>query len=269
VVTPAARRQAAGVCMELGLSQRRSCALVRLSRSSLRYQPRRRDDSALRSRLRELAALYPRYGHPLLHGLLRSEGLVRNRKRSYRIYREEALGLKRRRRGKLRRERLSLVLPAAAGQRWSMDFVSDQLANGRRFRVLNVIDDFTRECVLQVVDTGITGVRVARELSQCELRLPAELVCDNGPEFTSKALFTWASDNGVQLCFIQPGKPTQNAFVESFNGKFREACLSQHWFRDLAEARTLIEDWRLHYNTVRPHSAHRGLPPSTYAKLAA
>lgn len=269
MVTPAARRQAVGVCMKLGLSERRASALLRISRSSLRYVPQPRDDTALRSRLRELAAQYPRYGHPLLHGLLRAEGLVCNHKHSYRIYREEALGLKRRRRGKLRRERLSLLLPAAAGQRWSMDFVSDQLANGRRFRVLNVIDDFTRECVLQVVDTGITGVRVARELSQRELRLPAEIVCDNGPEFTSKALFSWARDKAVRLCFIQPGKPTQNALVESFNGKFRDACLSQHWFRDLTEARTLIEDWRVHYNTVRPHSAHRGLPPTTYAKQAA
>lgn len=217
--------------------------------------------------MRELAARYPRYGHPLLHGLLRAEGLVVNRKRSYRIYREEELGLRRKRRGKLKRERLRLALPAAAGQRFSMDFVSDQLANGRRFRVLNVIDDFSRECLLQVVDTGISGARVARELGR--LAPPAEIVCDNGPEFTSKALFGWAQDNAVALCFIQPGKPVQNAFVESFNGKFREACLDQHWFRDLEEARTLIEAWRVHYNTVRPHSALRGLPPGAYAKQAA
>ena len=270
MVRPAARRELAGrLQREHRFSQRGACRLARISRSSARYAPRGRDDGALRKRLRELAAQYPRYGHPLLHDLLRAEGLAVNRKRSYRIYREEELGMRRKKRGKLRRERLRLAVPEAAGQRWSMDFVSDQLADGRRFRVLNVIDDFTRECVLQVVDTGISGVRVARELSQCGLAMPAEIVCDNGPEFTSKALFGWARDNAVALCFIQPGKPTQNAFVESFNGKFREACLSQHWFRDLEEARTLIEAWRVHYNTVRPHSAHHGLPPSIYAQQAA
>lgn len=270
MVTPAARRELAGrLAHAHNFSERRACRLVGLSRSVHRYRARPRDDAPLRRRMRELALKYPRYGHPLLHDLLRAEGLVQNHKRSYRIYREERLSLKRRRPGKIKRERLSLARPAGAGQRWSMDFVSDQLANGRRFRVLNVLDDYTRQCVLQVVDTGITGVRVARELSASGRRLPEAIVCDNGPEFTSQALFHWAKDNGVELCFIQPGQPTQNAFVESFNGKFRENCLDQHWFRDLKEARLEIEAWRVHYNTVRPHSALAGLPPSTYAQQAA
>ena len=265
MVTPAARREAAGRLQTHGLSQRRACAAVRLHRSTARYPARPRDDAALRGRLRELAALHPRYGHPLLHALLRREGLVVNRKRSYRIYREEQLSVRRRTRSKLRRERLQLLPSPGPGRRLSLDFVSDQLSNGRRFRVLNVIDDFTRECVMQVVDTGITGERVARELKLRGLA-PAQLVCDNGPEFTSKALFLWARDNGVQLAFIQPGKPQQNGFVESFNGKFREGCLSAHWFRDLSEARELIEVWRVHYNTERPHSSLGYLPPAIYAQ---
>lgn len=243
--------------------------LAGLSRSVQRYRARPRDDAQLRRRMHDLALKYPPYGHPLLHDLLRTEGLVVNDKRSYRIYREERLSLKRRRPGKIRRERLSLARPAGSGERWSMDFVSDQLANGRRFRVLNVIDDYSRERVLQVVDTGIAGVRVALELSLSGLALPAEIVCDNGPEFTSRAMFHWASDYGVELCFIQPGKPTQNAFVECSNGKFRDDCLDQHWFRDLAETRLEIEAWRVHYNTVRPHSAFNGMPPSTYAQQTA
>jgi len=250
------------------MSQRRSCRISRISRSALRYRRQSRDDTPLRTRLRELAAQYPRYGHPLLHALLRAEKLAVNHKRSYRIYREEGLHLRRRRRGKLRRERLCLLPPPGPRQRLSMDFVADQLSSGRRFRVLNVIDEFSRECVLQIVDTGITGERVARELERRGLQ-PGQLVCDNGPEFTGKALHLWARDHGVQLCFIQPGRPQQNGFVESFNGKFREGCLSQHWFRDLGEARELIEQWRVHYNTERPHSALGYLPPAVYAAQVA
>lgn len=270
MVTPAQRREVVGRLKQRHrFSERRACRMAGLSRSVNAYRPKPRDDTALRHRLRELAAAHPRYGHPLLHDLLFAEGLVVNRKRSYRLYREEGLSLKRRKPGKIRRQRLSLPLPSGPGQRWSLDFVSDQLADGRRFRVLNVLDDFTRECVLQVVDTGITGARVARELAACGQALPQELVCDNGPEFTSKAMFQWAKEHGVVLCFIQPGKPTQNAFVESFNGKFRENCLDQHWFADLVEARQMVEAWRTHYNTVRPHSSLGHLPPASYAQQAA
>lgn len=152
-----------------------------------------------------------------------------------------------------------------------MDFVSDQLSNGRRFRVLNVIDEFTRECLGQVVDTSIGGLRVAQHLTQLveEWGKPEVVVCDNGTEFTSKAMFHWAQDNGVVLGFISPGKPTENAFCESFNGKFRSSCLDLHWFRDMAEARRDIEAWRRHYNEVRPHSSLKYLPPSVFARKAA
>jgi len=219
--------------------------------------------------MRELAWQHPRYGHLMLHAILRAEGLVINRKRSYRIYRDEQLSVRRKKRGKIRRDRVAMPLPSRTGERWSMDFVADQLVYGRRFRVLNVIDDYTRECVLQIVDTNISGKRVARALSASGRKLPKMIVCDNGPEFTSKALYEWSVKAKVELHFIRPGKPTENAFVESFNGKFRENCLDQHWFANLKEAKHLIDAWRAHYNTERPHSSLAYLPPAVYADLAA
>ena len=150
-----------------------------------------------------------------------------------------------------------------------MDFVSDQLANGRRFRVLNIVDDYTREIVLQVVDFSISGYRVARELDRLERKLPKAIVCDNGPEFTCKAMFFWAKKTGTKLHFIQPGKPTQNAFVESFNGKFREYCLDMHWFASITDARSIIDDWRSHFNEVRPHRSLGRIPPAVFAERVA
>ena len=175
------------------------------------------------------------------------------------------------RRKKLTRRRVPMAVPKQVNERWSMDFVSDQLANGGRVRVLNVVDDYSRECVGQLVDVSIAGARVARSLSDLAARrgLPRVIVCDNGPEFTSKAMFFWAKDAGVRLHVIQPGKPTQNAFVESFNGKFRDQCLTLHWFRDLDDARRSIEDWRVHYNEVRPHRSLNGQPPAVFARQAA
>lgn len=169
------------------------------------------------------------------------------------------------------RPRLPMAVPLKPNQRWSMDFVSDQLANGRRFRVLNVVDDYSRECIGQIVDSSISGGYVTRFLDQIVERRgrPKAIVCDNGPEFTSKAMFFWARSSGVDIQFIQPGKPTQNAFVESFNGKFRDNCLNQLWFRDLAEARIEIEQWRRHYNEVRPHSSLGYIPPAVFAREAA
>ena len=162
-------------------------------------------------------------------------------------------------------------MPLAVNERWSMDFVSDQLAGGRRFRVLNVVDDFSRELVGQLVSVSISGRQVARFLSQlCEVRgKPRKIVCDNGTEFTSKAMFFWSKETGIGLGFIQPGKPTQNAFVESLNGKFRNECLNRHWFRTMEEARAEIDLWREHYNHVRPHSALNYVPPVEYAQKAA
>jgi len=164
-----------------------------------------------------------------------------------------------------------MVVPDQANGRWSMNIFSDQLANGRRLCVLNIVDDFTGECVLQVVDFSISGERVARALDELAERrpLPSTLVCDNGPEFTSKAMFFWARDRRIKLHFIQPGKPIQNAFVESFNGKFRDYCLNLHWFASLDDARSSISLWRYHYNTVRPHRSLNHKPPAVFAAEAA
>ena len=207
----------------------------------------------------------------MLHAMLKNKGLVVNRKRTYRIYTELGLQVRTKRRKKLIRPRIPMVVPTQSNQRWSLDFVSDQLACGRRFRVLNVVDDYSRESVGQLVDISISGYRVARFLTELSQRrpLPKTLVCDNGTEFTSKAMFFWSKETATKLHFIQPGKPTQNAFVESFNGKFRDSCLNQHWFKSLNDARQEIATWRKHYNEVRPHSSLGYIPPIQFAKQAA
>ena len=232
-----------------------------------RHQAGRPDRAAVRARLRTLAAAFPRYGYKLLHELLKREGLVVNAKQTYRLYREEQLQVRRKKRKRLpTRARVPLPQLDGLNQRWSMDFMSDQLATGQRFRILNVLDQYSRECLGQLVDFSISGARVSRLLEQLasERGRPQTIVLDNGPEFTSKALFLWAQRPGVRLRFIQPGKPSQNGLVESFNGKFRDACLTEQWFVDLAEACRQIEAWRIHYNTVRPHSALGFLSPEQF-----
>lgn len=271
-MTPAQRRRVVEHLKQSRLaSERRGCRLVGLSRSVARYQSRREDDSPLRNRLKALAEQYPRYGYLTLHGLLCSEGGVVNRKRTYRLYREEGLQVRTKRRKKLTRPRVPLAVPSQVNERWSVDFMADQLANGRRFRIVSVIDDHSRECVGQVVDFSISGQRLVELLDfLAETRgLPKTLVCDNGSELTSKAMFFWSRRTGVKLHFIQPGKPTQNAFIESFNSTFREHCLSQYWFASLSDAREAIESWRVHYNDVRPHSSLGFKPPSLFAREAA
>jgi putative transposase len=272
VVTPAQRRRAVEHLKAEGLSsERRACRLITLSRSVARYRRLGRTDSALRGRLKALAQTYPRYGCPTLHDMLRIEGQVINFKRTYRIYREEQLQVRRKRRKRLNIPRIPMLVPSAANERWSVDFVSDQLATGRRLRVFNVVDDFTRECVLQIVDFSISGERLCRELDRlADTRpLPRTIVCDNGPELTSKAMFLWSQRVGLKLHFIQPGKPTQNSFVESFNGKFREYCLDLHWFTSLEDAREHIERWRTHHNHVRPHRSIGRQPPAVFAASVA
>ena len=272
MVTPVAKRRAAGHLIEThAISERRACRLLQLQRSVARYPSQRRcNDEALRRRLQELAQRYPRYGYLMLHQFLRREGLVVNRKRTYRIYCELGLQVRTKRRKKLQRPRLPMLVPAQPNERWSVDFMSDQLANGRRFRILNIVDDFSRQCVGQIVDTSISGQRLARFLDELgQTALPKVLVCDNGSELTSKAMFFWSQRSGTKLHFIQPGKPMQNAFVESFNGTFRDNCLNEHWFKDLADARQTIDAWRHHYNHVRPHSSLGYLPPEKYARQAA
>ena len=256
---------------QLGYSERRASRLSGLSRSALRYQPRPKNDAALTQGMRELAEKYPRYGYLMLHAMLKHRGLVVNRKRTYRIYTELGLQVRTKKRKKLVRPRVPMVVPTRANERWSLDFVSDQLACGRRFRILNVVDDYSREAVGQLVDFSISGYRVGRFLNElAESRpLPRTLVCDTGTEFTSKAMFFWTKETGAKLHFIQPGKPTQNAFVESFNGKFRDSCLNQHWFKSLEDARREIATWRNDYNEVRPHSSLGYLPPARFAQQAA
>lgn len=268
-MTAAQRRRAVDHLKSRRFSERRACRVLAFSRSAIWRPLRGRKDQALRSRLKTLAERYPRYGYPTLHDLLREEGLVINPKRTYRVYREEGLQVRTKRRKKIQRPRIPMLVPDRINQRWSMDFVSDQLANGRRFRVLNIVDDYSRECVLQIADFSISGQRLARELSRLERPLPKTLVCDNGPEFTGKAMFFWRKSNDVTLHFIQPGKPTQNAFVESFNGKFREYCLDLHWFASLADARSTIDEWRNHYNEVRPHRSLGKTPPAVFARQVA
>ena len=194
-----------------------------------------------------------------------------NRKHTYRLYREEGLQVRTKKQKRLCRTRVELPEPTEINQQWSMDFVSDQLINGRRFHVLNVTNNFNRELVGQLVAFSISGERVARFFSQLgETRpLPGRIVVDNGTEFTSKAMFQWSEDLGTTLQFIQPGKPTQNAFVESLNGKFRNECLNQPWFRSLEEAEEIISDWRHHYNSMRPHSSLGYVPPLEFSQQAA
>ena len=252
-----------------GLSQVRACRLVGLNRSSMNYRPRRPDDSLLRQRLRELAAERRRFGYRRLGWLLEREGHVLNRKKLYRLYREEKL-MVRRRRGRKRAlgTRAPMTLPGAINQRWSLDFVADALSDGRRFRILCVVDDFSRECLATVVDTSLGGVRVVRELDRltAERALPRMVVSDNGTELTSCAVLRWATGR-LEWHYIEPGKPVQNAFVESFNSRLRDECLNEHVFLTLAEARETIEAWRYDYNHLRPHSSLGALTPIEFAML--
>jgi len=252
-----------------GLSQRHACRLVGLDRSTLRYQRKRTDDTAVRQRLRDLAAERRRFGYRRLGWMLAREGHAMNHKKLYRLYREEQL-MVRRRRGRKRAlgTRAPMTMPDAINQRWSLDFVADALSDGRRFRILCIVDDFSRECLATVVDTSLGGVRVVRELERLatERALPQIVVSDNRTELTSGAVLRWATGR-LRWHYIEPGKPVQNAFVESFNSKLRDECLNEHVFLTLAEARKTIEAWRLDYNHCRPHSSLGALTPTEFAAL--
>lgn len=254
------------------LSQRRACRFIRAARSSVRYAAIRADRAIERERLRTLAREKAHYGYRMLHRLLRREGFSLNRKLTYRLYREERLNLRRRgrRRGRSGAPRQAMPALSAPNERWSMDFVSDSLAGGRRFRSLTIVDDHTRECPAIEVDTSIPAERVVEVLDQLGRErggLPQAIVMDNGPEFISRKLDEWAYAKGVKLIHIQPGKPVQNAFIESFNGTFRAECLNGHWFTDLRDARRTIEAWRMEYNTARPHSSLNDRTPFEYIEL--
>lgn len=272
MVKPASRKSVAKhLVSAFKISERRACWLASISRTAYRYVPMPRNDIELKARLIELAGKHQGLGCEMLHGMLKNEGLVINEKRTQRLYKEENLQLRIRKRKKLKRPRQPIMMPIYPNVRWSMDFVSDQLSNGRRFRVLNVKDDYSKELIGQLVAYSISGHQVARFLSQLieQREAPDQITCDNGTEFTCKAMFFWQQDSGVKLAYIQPGKPTQNAFIESLNGKFRNECLNRHWFRSLEEAKEIIDEWRHHYNYERPHSALNFTPPALFAAKAA
>nr|WP_239016944.1 IS3 family transposase [Sphingomonas ginkgonis] len=271
LVRPAAQRKAVEHARQLfGISERRACTIFGVDRTSVRYAPRHSDDGDLRSRLREIAAERRRFGYRRLGIMLAREGLVMNHKKLLRLYREENLRV-RRRRGRKRAmgTRAPMTLPQGPNQRWSLDFVSDTLISGRRIRILAVVDDFTRECLALVVDTSLSGARVARELDAIIAARgvpPLMIVSDNGTELTSLAVLRWTQERPVEWHYIAPGKPQQNGYVESFNGRLHDECLNETLFVSLGHARSVLRLWRDDYNHVRPHSGVGGLTPADAAK---
>lgn len=271
-MTPAAKREAVQHAhKEHEISLRRACGLMEINMSSFYYKPKPRNDEALRAALKEAAAKRRRWGYRMLTIKLRRDGFTDNHKRIYRVYREECLQVPMRKKRKAALWRGEKSEPSDhRNDRWSMDFMSDQLADGRRIRTLNIVDDHTRECLAIEVDTSLSGYRVCRVLDRvvADRGHPKRIITDNGPEFISKALDRWAYEHRVEHQFIQPGKPVQNAFVESFNGTMRNECLNEHWFLDLEDAKEIIEAWRIDYNTERPHSSLGGMPPGEFATVA-
>ncbi|WP_460945752.1 IS3 family transposase [Spirosoma daeguense] len=264
---PAQRRKLASSLMEnYRVSARRACAVIQFRRSSLQFKSRRRDDSVIRKRIKEIAQVRVRYGYQRICVLLRREGWRDNHKRVYRVYCEEGLHLrsKRPRRNRAAAHRLERPQLSNVHQCWSMDFVADQLFDGRKIRALTIVDNYSRQCVAIHVGQSLKGddvVAVMNQLKLVNLSVPGRIQVDNGSEFISKALDLWAYDNGVTLDFSRPGKPTDNPFIESFNGSFRDECLNAHWFLSLEDAREKIEAWRQEYNSFRPHSSLGGRTP--------
>jgi len=255
-----------------GLSQRRCLAVARISASSLRYQPRADRNVALREQIVSLAQRHKRYGAGMIYLKLRQAGHVVNHKRVDRLYAVERLQVRRRRRKKIPvGDRQPLARPGSANEVWSMDFVFDRVASGRSIKSLTVVDDATHEAVAVVAEHSISGDRLTRILDQvCAQRgAPSIIRSDNGAEFTGKAMLNWAYRNRVTLKLIEPGKPNQNAYIESFNGRLRDECLNEHWFTSLPHARVVIENWRREYNEERPKRALGGLTPASYAKQMA
>jgi putative transposase len=250
------------------LSQRRACGLMGITRRTFRHAPAEDRNRELRERLRSLAEERRRWGCPMLYQIIRREGFAVNHKRVERLYREEGLSLRRRRRRKrLSHVRVMRERPQAENHTWAVDFVHDSLLDGRRFRILTTIDEWSRESPALEVDVSLTGERVTRVLERlCNARgVPTVIQSDNGPEFTSWVMDQWACEHGVRLQFIEPGKPIQNAFIESFNSRLREECLNEHVFVSLDDARRKIESWRIQYNRERPHSSLGYLPPEEFA----
>jgi putative transposase len=257
MVTPAAKREAvAHLRSAFEMSERRACRITGCVRMTIRYRSRRPDDRALRERLKALAHERRRFGYRRLHVFLKREGFAVNDKRLFRLYREERLTV--RRRGGRKRAlgtRAPMLVPQFPNDRWSIDFVSDQFLDGRRLRILAVVDDCTRECLALVADMSISGLRVARELDRllAARAKPTTIVSDNGTELTSNAILRWADDNKVAWHYIAPGKPTQNAFIESFVGRLRDELLNETLFRSLAHTRVALETWRADYKRASQH----------------
>jgi transposase InsO family protein len=273
MVTALVRREVVREMVTRGLSERRALTVVRMSASALRYVPAPDRNAALRVRIVALAHRHRRYGAGMIYLKLRQAGEPANHKRVDRLYTEARLQVKRRRRKKVPlADRQPLVRPQGANEVWSADFVFDRTAEGRVLKCLTIVDDATTEAVAIVPARALGGLPVTRILDRLavERGLPGALRTDNGPEFCSRALLTWAYDRGVALRLIEPGKPNQNAYIESFNGRFREECLNEHWFTSLAHAQAVIETWRREYNEERPKKSLGGLTPALYAqKLAA
>ncbi len=269
MVGPAVKREAvAHLRAIMGLSERRACHIVAIDRTTVRYTPKRPADAALRERLRELANARRRFGYRRLFVLLRQEGERSGKNRIYRLYREEGLTVRKRRaRRRAVGTRAPILVEPRPNARWSLDFVHDQFACGRRFRILNVVDDVTRECLAAVPDTSISGRRVARELSTLIRRRgkPAMVVSDHGTEFTSNAILSWATESKIEWHYIAPGKPMQNGFCESFNGRMRDELLNETLFFGLDHARAKIGAWVNDYNHRRPHSSLGYATPAKYA----
>ena len=270
MVTPDAKRKAVAHLMETHqVSQRQACSALNVDRSTVRYQSCRGDDMELRDAMKAVAKERRRFGYRRLHVMVERQGWQVNHKKFRRIYREEKLQV--RRRGGRKRAlgtRRPMIVPDGPNQRWSLDFVSDALTDGRRFRILAVVDDHTRENLALVGDTSLSGLRVTRELDRVisERGMPGTIVSDNGTQFTSMAVLRWVQETGIDWHYIAPGKPQQNAFVESFNGKLRDECLNETLFGSLAEARSTLEEWQEDYNTHRPHSALGNLTPREFAE---
>jgi putative transposase len=270
MVKPAGKRRLVEHLVErFRVSRRKVCGLVLLCRATFYYRSHRKDETPIRMRMRELAHERPRWGYLRLHVLLRREGWKVNKKRTYRIYREEGLSVRTKQRKK-RASHLRVVPPAATGpnERWAMDFIHDQLMSGARFRALTVVDTYTRECPMLVADTSFSGKKVAAALDELagERGYPKVITVDNGSEFYSKEMDAWAYRRGVRLDFIRPGKPVENGYIESFNGRLRDELLNAELFSDLVDAQGKLEAWRRDYNGNRPHSALSGMTPKEFAE---
>ena len=261
------RRRAVGIMREAGLSERRACHLIGMSRTSYRYAPRVADDEAVRERIRQLARERLRFGSPRLTILIRDEFGAVNHKRIERIYAEEGLQLPRRRRRKRHTMRKAPLANAEApGHTWAMDFMSDALANGNRVRILTLVDTFSRRCLTLEAARSISGAKVTRIIDRLAASegYPALIITDNGPEFTSRAMLSWSRSQGVEIDYIQPGKPMQNAYIESFNGRLRDECLNLYWFKNIHDLTNELQRWKEDYNERRPHSALGGKAPNRY-----